>query len=72
MKSNLFYKFVKAKKLEEINENKISELQYEFIKDKNIKILFLSKNTQLPNIFENEVDTIVFDNLSGKSFVFLK
>jgi hypothetical protein len=67
-----FYKF--AKKNNSTNNNNkeiIEKLQFEFCKQNNINYLILANKTPLPDVFKTEVDTIIFDEVSGKSFVFL-
>lgn len=73
MRNTPFYQFVKAKGFNDIDDNQIPELQYDFVKEKNIKILILNKESDLPMLFKNEVDTIIRDSKKrGGTFVFLK
>lgn len=72
MENNAFYKFVKKQNIKDFSQKQIEELQYKFIKENNIKYILLDPNTVLPSIFNNDVEEVLYDDVSGKSFIFLK
>jgi len=72
IENSAFYNFVKKQNIKDHSQKQIEELQYKFIKENNIKYILLDPNTVLPPIFVNDVEEILFDEVSGKSFIFLK
>jgi hypothetical protein len=72
MRHSAFYKFVQEQNLKCLSPEQLEKLQYEFLKSNKIKYLILANNTPLPDIYKADVDTFVYDKVSGKSFVFLK
>jgi len=72
IENSAFYKFVQKQNSQDQSQKQIEELQYRFIKENNIKYILLDPNTVLPIVFTNDIEEVLFDETSGKSFVFLK
>lgn len=50
----------------------IDTLQFKFVKKYNIDYLVLSKQAELPTVFNPYIDTVFADKMTGERFVFLK
>lgn len=72
IKSTDFYKFGQSKGVNLNEKDQIAQLQFDYVKEKNIKIVFLEADTELPKPFYDMVDTTIADMKSGQKFVFLK
>lgn len=53
-------------------KSEIELMQYEFVKKYDIDFIILTRNAKLPLIFNDIIDTIYIDNLSGDECVFLE
>ncbi|HNQ67629.1 MAG TPA: hypothetical protein PKN32_04575 [Bacteroidales bacterium] len=72
MQPSAFYIFVKNQNIKDLSQQQIEEMQQMFIKKNNIKYILLDPNTTLPDIYINDVNDVLYDKLSGKSFITLK
>lgn len=70
IENSALYNYAKIN-AENYTGNDIQRLQFGFVMDNNIKILHLDRGTELPNLFEPYIESIIEDEKSGHKLVFL-